>query len=87
MAVARYLMMCLVLVNLHIYAYAVPCEVFNLTVIVLASLLVFPMWAAVTHCCNISRFSQEENMFSNIPTYVHLPVGGHYLVILALTLR
>ena len=86
---------CLVLVNSHLFALlsgagsTVPREGFNLSVIILASLLVFPMFGcrhSLLHC-NISHFSQVECTFSNIPTCVHLPVGGHYLVLLALTFR
>ena len=49
MAVARYRMICLVLVNSHLFPLqcgagsAVPREGFDLSVIILASLLVFPM--------------------------------------------
>ena len=35
----------------------------------------------------ISRFSQEECTFSNIPTCEDLPVEGNYIVLLALTFR
>ena len=48
-AVARYRMICLVLVNSHLFPLprgagsAVPREGFDLSVIILASLLVFPM--------------------------------------------
>ena len=49
MAVARYWMICLVLVNSHLFPLpygagnAVPREEFDLSVIILASLLVFPI--------------------------------------------
>ena len=46
--------------------------------------------AAVTICCGlaiISRFCQVECAFSNISTCVHLPVGGNFLVFLALTFK
>ena len=61
-------------------------EGFNLSVIILASLLVFPMLGcrySLLQLCNISRFSQVKCTFSNIPTCptVHLSVGGHYLVL------
>ena len=55
-AVARYRMICLVLVNSHLFPLpcgagsAVPREGFDLSVIILASLLVFRCWAAVTLC-------------------------------------
>ena len=65
-------------------------EGFNLSVIILASLLVFSMLGcrhSLLRLCNISRFSQVKCTFSNIPTYVYLTVGGFYLVLLALTFR
>ena len=68
----------------------VPREGFNLSVIILASLLVFPMLGcrhSLLRHCNISRFPQVECTFSNILTCVLLPVGWHYLVLLALTFR
>ena len=96
LAVARYLMICLVLVNSHLFLLpcgtgsTVPCEGFNLSAIILASLLVLPMLGcrhSLMRHCNISRFSQVECTFQNIPTCVQLPVGGHYIVLLALTFR
>ena len=49
------------------------------SVIILASLLVFPILGcrhSLLRHCNISRFSKEECTFSNIPTCVHLQVGS-----------
>ena len=58
----------------------------TLSVINLASLLVNAMLgcrhSSLRHI-NILRFSHVECTFSNIPTCVHLQVGGHYLVLLA----
>ena len=68
----------------------VPGEGFNLSVIIYASLFVFLMLGyrhVLLRHCIISRFSQIESTFSNISTCVHLPVGGHYLALLALTSR
>ena len=94
-AVARYRMICLVLVNSHLFPLpcgagsAVPREGFDLSVIILASLLVFSdvglpslFVMALSH---ISCFCQVECTYSNISTCLHLPVGGHYLVFLALS--
>ena len=59
-------------------------------IFILASLLVFSMLGCrhslLLHC-NILRFSQVECTFSNILSCVHLPVGGPYLMLLALTFR
>ena len=77
----------------------VPREVFNLSVIILASflihlsrslffILVFPMLGCrhfLLRYCNISCFPQVECTLSNIPTCVHFLLGGHYLVFLVLT--
>ena len=78
MAVARYRMICLVLVNSHLFPLpcgagnAVPREGFDLSVIILASLLVFSdVWLPslfVTALSNISCFCQVECTFSNIST-------------------
>ena len=98
-AVARYRMICLVLVYSHLFP--LPCGLepvaqFPAKGLTFKVLLFFHhcssfrCWAAVTLCCGIaiySRFSQVECTFSNIPTGVHLPVGRHYLVLLALTFR
>ena len=58
--------------------------------IILPSLFVFPMLGfrhSLLRHCNISNFPKVECTFSNTPTCVLLPVGGHYLVLLALTFR
>ena len=77
-AVARYRMICLVLVNSHLFPLpcgagsAVPREGFDLSVIILASLLVFSDVGLpslfVTAQSNISCFCQVECTFSNIST-------------------
>ena len=77
-AVARYRMICLVLVNSHLFPLpcgagsAVPREGFDLSVIILASLLVFSDVGLsslfVTALSNISCFCQVECTFSNIST-------------------
>ena len=71
-------MICLVLVNSHLFPLpcgagsAVPREGFDLSVIILASLLVFPMLGCrhflLTALSNISFFCQVECTFSNIST-------------------
>ena len=90
-----YRMICLVLVNSHLFPLpcgagsTVPRKVDNLSVIILASLLICPLFGcrhSLLRLNNISRYSQVECTFSNIPTCEHLPVGGHYLVLLALKL-
>ena len=56
----------------------VPRDGFYLSVIILASFLVFPILGcrhSLLRHCNMSRFSPVECTFSNIPTCVHLPVG------------
>ena len=53
-------------------------------------LLVSPMLGcrhSLLRCSNISCFYQVECTFSNISTCEHLPVGGHYLVFLALSIK
>ena len=69
---------------------AVPREGFELSVIILASLLFCPMLGcrhSLVRLSNISRFYQVECTFSNICTCEHLPVGGHYLVFLVLSIK
>ena len=83
-AVARYRMICLVLVNSYLFPLpfgagsTVPHEVFNvLSVIFLHHFSSTRYWAAVTLCCgrcNILSFPQVECTFANILTCVHLPV-------------
>ena len=95
-AVARYRMICLVLLNSHLFPLpcwagsAVPREKIDLSVIILASLLVYPMLGC-RHCLlrhsNISRFYQVEGTYSYISTCEHLLVGGHYLLFLALSIK
>ena len=88
LAVARYRMIFLVLVNSHLYPLpcgagsTVPCERFNLSVFILASLLVCPMLGyrhSLLRLSNISHVSQVTCTFSNIFPCEHLPVGVHYL--------
>ena len=95
-AVARYRMICLVLLNSHLFPLpcgagsAIPREGFDLSVIILASLLVYPMLGcrhSLLRRSNISRFYQVECTFSNISSCEHLPVGGHFLVFLALSIK
>ena len=95
-AVTRYRMICLVLLNSHLFLLpwgagnAVPREGFDLSVIILASLLVCTMLGcrhSLLRLSNISRFYQVEYTFSNIFTCEHLQVGGHYLVFLALSIK
>ena len=89
-AVARYRMIGLVLVNAELFP--LPCgagSTGNLSVIILASLLVCPMLGclhSLLRLSNISRFSQVECTFSNIPTCEHLPVGEHLIYLLFLVL-
>ena len=73
---ARYRMICLVLVNSHLFPLpcgagsAAPREGFDLSVIILASLF-FRCWAAVTFCYGSKlylMFCQVECTFSNIST-------------------
>ena len=79
MAVARYRMICLVLVNSHLFPLpcgagnAVPREGFDLSVIILASLLVFPMLGSRHSLLRLLAiifhvFCQVECTFSNIST-------------------
>ena len=79
MAVARYRMICLVLVNSHLFPLqcgagsAVPREGFDLSVIILASMLGFFSDVGlpslfVTALSNISCFCQVESTFSYIST-------------------
>ena len=95
-AVARYRMICLVLFNSHLFPLpcgagsAVPREGFDLSVIILASLLVCRMLGcphSLLLPSNISRFYQVECTFLNISTCEHLPIGGHYLVFLTLSIK
>ena len=84
MAVARYRMICLVLVNSHLFPLqcgagsAVLREGFDLSVIILASMLVFffRCWAAVTFCYG----SKQYFMFlsSGMHIFIHF-----YLLTLA----
>ena len=56
---------------------AVPREGFDLSVIILASLLVYPMLGcghSLLRLSNISSFYKVECTFSNISTCEHLPV-------------
>ena len=63
MAVARYRTICLLLVNSQLFPLpcgagsAVPREGFDLSVIILASLLVFRCWAVVTLCYGSKQYS------------------------------
>ena len=94
-AVARYRMICLVLVNSHLLPLpwgacnTVPREWFNLlnvSVIILASLLVSPMldWyhLLLRHGKYFTFFSEAGCRFYNTPSCEHLPVGAHYLMLL-----
>ena len=96
MHVARYRMIFLVLSNSHLFPLpygagsAVSREGFDLSAIILTSLLVCPMLGcrhSLLRLSNISRFYQVECTISNISTCEHLPVGGHYLVYLALSIK
>ena len=79
-AVARYRMICLVLVNSHLFPLpcgagnTVPREGFDLSVIILASLLVFPMLGcrhSLKRLSYMSRLLKWECTFSNILTCEH----------------
>ena len=89
-------MIALVLVKSHLFP--LPCgagsavlrEGFNLSVIILASFLIFPMLGcrhSLLPHCNISSYLAERT-FLNIPIYyVDLLVGVHFLALLAFTFR
>ena len=94
-AVARYRVICFVLVKSHLFPLprgagsTVSHLGFKLSVIFLASLLVFPMLGCRHSLLRHGNMSNSlvECTFLNIPTCVHLPVGVHFLAFFAFTFR
>ena len=97
--VARYRMICLVLVNSYFFPLlcgarsTVPLERFNLISVIIFASLILLDFSMLGYChsllghCNIQRFWSSRMHIFIIPTCVHLPIGGHYLVPLTLTAR